>query len=159
MRAAHSLGRLPARELKVRDRLPLPASLVARLRASKLDTQLADGVESWRSPAHAARSLQLTSPRRRRVLARSLERLLEDVERPPVMSAVVRPCHGQVLEARPLIVAVAARLRSNRPVDARGMAHIRALLTDGGSPCYSRSHPHALDGALESAVQWLDAPD
>ena len=160
MKATHALARLPARELKLRDRLPLSASLVARLRASALDNQLAEGVEPWRSPAHAARSLRLTSPRRRRAVARSLERLLEDVERrPPVVSAVVRPCREQVLEARPLIVAVASLLRSTRPVDARGVARVVVLLTDGGGPCYVSSHPQALEGALQSASQWLDAPD
>ena len=132
-----------------------------RLRAAGLDRQLASGVLSWRSPAHAARALQLTSDRHRRGLARSLEQLVEHADDPTIrfMSAVIPPCREQVREAMPLILPISARLRSAEPVDARGVARLRALLADGGGPCYMRSRPYALTIALQSVSDMLDIQD
>jgi hypothetical protein len=135
---------------------------LARLRAPWLDRQLAAGSVPWRSPAHAARALQLTGDRSRGALARSLERLVEHAERPPArltISAVIPPCREQVHAARPVILATACRLRSRAPVDARGVARLRALLCDGAGPCYSRGDPGALAVALETVSQWLDVQD
>jgi hypothetical protein len=136
--------------------------LLAHLRAPRLDRQLAAGSVPWRSPVHAARALQLTSDGHRRGLARSLERLVEHAEPPPggpFRGSVVQPCREQVREALPLILMIAARLRSGAPVDARGVARLCALLSDGAGPCYSRSDPGALTGALETISQWLDVQD
>jgi hypothetical protein len=140
-------------------RPPLLASVSARLHAFRIDDELAAGVASWRSPAHAARAVQLTTRGRRRSLAGSLERLVSDAERPPVLTAAVRPCFSQVLDAKPTIVAVAARLRSPEPVDARGVARLLALLSDGAGPCYVPSRPGALTSALQTAIRWLEPPD
>ena len=135
---------------------------LARARAPWLDRQLAAGSVPWRSPAHAARALQLTGDRSRGALARWLERLVEHAERPPArftVSAVVSPCREQVHAALPVILATASRLRSRAPVDARGVARLRALLSDGAGPCYSRGDPVALTVALETISQWLDVQD
>jgi hypothetical protein len=133
------------------------ARLTARICSPWLDPQLAAGVPSWRSPSHAARALQLTGDRDRRSLARSLERLLEDAERipTPFRGAAIRPCRGQVLGALAEIMAISALLRSAQPVDARGVAMLRAILTDGGGPCYIRSHPAALSEELREVSRWL----
>ena len=136
--------------------------LLARLRAFWLDRQLAAGVVPWHSKVHAARSLQLTSDRSRRALACSLEHLVEQADGPPVhwRSAAVLPCRPQVSEARPVILAIAARLRATAPVDARGMARLRLLLTDGAGPCYTPSgRPDALAVELQTVDRWLDAAD
>jgi hypothetical protein len=136
--------------------------LLAGVRAPWLDRQLAAGSVPWRSPEHAARALQLTGDRSRGALARWLERLVEHAERPPArlsISAVVSPCREQVHEALPVILATASRLRSRAPVDARGVARLRALLSDGAGPCYSRADPVALTVALETISQWLDVQD
>jgi hypothetical protein len=109
----------------------------------------------------AARAVQLTSARRRRAIARWLESLVERVQQPlaPFRGAAVTPCREQIRDALPVILAVASRLRSTCPVDARGIAAIRRLLSDGGGPCYTRIHPGALTIALEEAAQWLDVTD
>jgi hypothetical protein len=136
--------------------------MLAHLRAPWIDRELAQGVAPWRSPAHAARSLQLTTSRRRRALAAGLECLVEHAERPAGhfrRSAVIAPCREQVREASPLIFAITARLRDGAPLDARGVARLRAVITDGAGPCYKRSHRDALNDALELASQWLDTPD
>jgi len=121
---------------------PAPlAALRAWLRAPRLDRELSTGTASWRSPVHAARSRQLTSNRRRRRLARSLERLIETSEQSmtSLPGPAVPPRPDQVLTAKSLLVAIASRLRSGDPVDARGVAYLRELLCNGDSPVYARS--------------------
>jgi hypothetical protein len=159
MRTAHALGG-PARAagLELR-RIPHQAVwLVAHLRARRLDRQLGEGAVSWCSQIHAARAVQLTGDRHRRGLARSLERLVENAEDPTArfISAVIPPCREQVREAMPLLLTVASRLRSAEPVDARGVARLRALLADGSGPCYMPSRPDALTIALQSISRSLD---
>jgi hypothetical protein len=110
---------------------------------------------------HAARARQLTNDRTRRTLARSLERLVEQAEtpRPPFRTAVVQPCRPQVREARPLILTIAQRLRSNAPVGVCGVARLQALLSNGAGPCYAPSHPDALITELRAVADLLEAHD
>ncbi len=151
---------LPRRRLR---RRYCPAAwLLAHLRALWIDRQLAEGVDPWRSPSHAARALQLTSSRRRRALASGLERLVEDAGQPHGHyrhSAVIQPCREQVREALPLIFEIAARLRDGEPVGVRGVAGVWLVITDGAGPCYRRIHREALNDALEAVSCWLDTPD
>ena len=146
-------------------RSPRPRTvwLLAHLRALWLDRQLAAGVVPWHSKLHAARALQLTSDRSRRALARSLAHLVEHAEMSRIQfrgTAVVIPCREQVREARPVILAMVSRLRASAPVDARGMARLRLLLTDGTGPCYTPGgSPDALAAELQTVDRWLDAAD
>jgi hypothetical protein len=137
------------------------APLLARLGAPWLDRRLAAGVESWSSPVHAARARQLASDRTRRMLARSLERLVEQAEEAPgrQRAAVVQPSRARVREARPLMLTLASRLRGNAPVAARGMAALKNLLTDGGGPVYTRGNPDELKDCLQAVEEWLHAQD
>jgi hypothetical protein len=143
-----------------RSRHPL-APLMAGLRAPWLNRQLAAGVEPWCSPVHAARARQLTGHRTRRMLARGLERLVEQAEEPPSLSraAVIHPWRPGVREARPLILTLASRLRGSAPVDPRGIAALKDLLTDGGGPVYSPGDPNTVKRQLEVIDQWLDVHD
>jgi hypothetical protein len=136
------------------------ARLSAHLHAPSLDRELAAGIAPWRSPRHAARALQLTRGHSRRDLARSLERLLEHADQPPTpfRGAVIPPCREQVMEARPLLLGIAGRLRSGGPVDARGIARLRRLLSDGNGPCYVKIQGNALNNALQEISQWLAVP-
>ena len=72
------------------------------------------------------------------------------------MVSTIEPCRKQVREAPPQILAIAARLRDGTPVEARGVANLKLLLTDGAGPCYVRSHPHALAEPLRRIAGWLD---
>jgi hypothetical protein len=161
MRSADALSPTSLTAARCRQRPPRTAWLLARLRAPWLDRQLADGVATWASPTHAARALQLTNDRSRGALARSLERLVEHTDRssPRFGSAVVPPCREQVRGALPLILDIASRLRAPGPVDAPGIARLRALLSDGIGPCYTPGDPDALTIALQTASQWLDVQD
>jgi len=161
MRSTQALGHLAGPPVSARR--PSPSALLtglrARLRAPRLDRQLSSGTVSWRSPVHGARSLQLTSDRRRRRLALSLERLLDVTERPPAFrGSVVPPRREQVRNAKPQIVAIAGRLRSRAPVDARGVAYLRELLCNGDSPVYTRSPAGALAVELHAVSEMLNVP-
>lgn len=152
---------LPApvsRRLGKRSRL---APLRARLGSIWLNRQLADGVEPWRTPVYAARARQLTSHRNRRMLAGALDRIVAQAERPPrpYRGPAVHPSSKQVHEARPLMLILAARLRSAAPVDPRGVAALHELLADGAGPIYRYGDPEMLRRRLEEIEAWLHALD
>ncbi len=156
MRTAHVLGHAPSAGVGVRWRALRLAKVTALLSAPRLDRQLASGVPSWRSSRLAARAVRLTSARQRAGLARSLEQLAEHAEQPAnARTPAISPCREQVRDALPEIMAITARLRSAQPVDARGIAILRALLADGAGPCYQHSRQHALTEELQEASRWL----
>jgi hypothetical protein len=103
--------------------------------------------------------VQVARWRRRRSLARSLELLVERAEQSELwgLSAAIPPCREQVRHALPEIMAISAFLRSAEPIDARGVAMLRALLGDGGGPCYVRSHAAALTKRLREVSRCLRA--
>jgi hypothetical protein len=141
-----------------RKRDPLAAAL-GRLLAWRLDRQLAAGAAPWRSRAHAARALQLTSARRRRMLAAGLSRILDEALAPPTsprLGAVVKPCRAQVYDALPQIVALTARLQDADPVDSRGVAGLHLLITDGTGPFYVATPRPTLGDALAPICEWMD---
>jgi hypothetical protein len=86
------------------------------------------------------------------MLARSLEVLVEEADSPPrrVFTSVVPPSRARVHEARPLLLMLASRLRGHAPVDPRGLAALRVLLTDGAGPVYTHGDPEALKRCLEA---------
>jgi len=71
------------------------------------------------------------------------------------MSAAIRPGREQVRDALPEIRAISASLRTAEPIDTRGVAILRAVLSDGGGPCYVRSHPAALTVRLQEVSRCL----
>jgi len=122
-----------------------------------LDRELADGAEGSLSRAHAARIEQLRAERTRCALARSLDRLIERAQAPPrrrQITAIL--CGDQVREAEDIIRSIAARLRSGEPLDARGIAKLRTLLSDLTGACYVPSRPDALAVALSEVSRSLD---
>ena len=135
-------------------------SLRARLRHGSLDRELASGIAPWRSPAHAARALQLTSARRRESYAAGLERVLAETERTggrlaTRFSSVVMPDPASVILCAPTIWEIVAALRGPAPVSAEGMAQLRALLTDGAGPLYCAGDVAQLRQAFEHISRWL----
>ena len=134
------------------------ASLRATLHGGALDRDLACGIAPWRSPAHAARALQLTGARSRQAYATGLERVLAETERPPRatrMSAVVTPDPAAVILCAPLLWTIIDMLRGPDPVSAEGMARLRMLLCDGAGPLYSPGRTDDLRQALRHIARWL----
>jgi len=118
------------------------ACLTARVRSHSLDRELGAGADPASSPRLAARAAQLTSPGTRAAVADGLERLLSAARGPQRRwSALSR--HRQLLANAAELQDLAALLRGDTPLYARGIAILNQLLTDGTSPAY-----HGDDEAL-----------
>jgi hypothetical protein len=126
-------------------------------RRGSLDEALAGGASPSWTPALALRARQLVSRRNRHDLATSLERHVEEAKRsvPPRAVAVPLP-RREILEAQTSLLSLAARLRDERPVYARGMALLSRLLSDGSGPAYDPHSRGALRHAVEAIAPALD---
>lgn len=111
------------------------------LTRARLDQQIVTG-HAWHSGAATAlRARQLSDPRSRQRLARSLRGIVayaDRVEGRPLFSAVVVD-RAAVRADREAILGLAERLEAEDPVNPRGIVLARRLLTDGiDSPLYNR---------------------
>ena len=131
--------------------------LIARMLARSLDRELAAGVSAWVSGAHAARWEQLATDRARHAVANDLDRLIERAAAPasrPQITAV--PCCDQVRQTTDMMRAIAARLRSAEPLDPRGIACLRTLLSDPAGPFCTPGPDGALTLALRDVSELLE---
>jgi hypothetical protein len=137
LRPAHDA--VLTRPVRRRDRIS------TRLRARRLDVELARGAQSEADAALALRAAILTTRRRRRSLAAALERIAASAgeTRPGWHPSSAR---AAVAELKPELVALGRQLVAPGPVAARGVAEVRLLLTDGARPL------HAAGGDLRSAL-------
>ena len=145
----HDAG-LGLRRVRLRDRL------LARLRAASLDAELAAGASPESSVVLALHAGHLCRPSQRRLLARSLTRVVAAADGPArsrLQGAGVRP------RRPPRRAELAGRRRAPRgagPVDVRGVARIRSLLADGTGPLYRESAPDQLRNELRAALAAMD---
>jgi hypothetical protein len=136
------LNQIPALRLRV------------RLNRLHLDDRLAQGADPASSPELRLRAAQLLDDRAE--LAAAVERSIHDARRPaPAFSARAPVRRAELLDCVDDLVALAERLRQAGPMDVRGVAMARVLLTDGGSPLY-RSSDVSLRYAVRSARLALD---
>ena len=145
-----------------RHRMPtLEDRLIARALAPWLDEELARGMQASLSEAHTARAQQLAGKRARRTVAHRLDRLVDRAQnqRTPSRIALGSPCHEQVRDAMPLILAIRSRLLSGEPLTAQGIARLKTLLGDRRGPCYVRSGPHSLTVALQEISELLQVEE
>jgi hypothetical protein len=101
------------------------------------------------------RSLELTSPGYRKMLARETNRVLSalDPRSLPGASPLRRPAARR---SESLLRVLAARLADDRPVTARGVLLARQLLRDAGSPLFSEESEHQLPRALKHVLGALE---
>ncbi len=130
------------------------ARLTARVRAHSLDRELIAGADPAGSPQLAARAAQLTSARTRAQIAAGLERLVEVAQGPQRRWSAVSP-HGPALANAATLRELAALLREDAPLYARGVAILDRLLSDGSGPAY-RGSLEQLAGALGEARAAVD---
>jgi hypothetical protein len=71
----------------------------------------------------------------------------------------VPTCRAKILRSRETLEALADRLVSSDPVDARGVARVRLLLTDGSGAIYARPTADDLQPALERTLVALTNVD
>jgi hypothetical protein len=125
--------------------------LRARLQRLGLDRRLATGEPAWASPKLRWRAAQLTSPPERRRIADQIDRLIEAAGPPRPRGAAVPLDWTGVLACRELLRELADDLRHAEHVHARGVALIRELLRDGGSPLYAPEVGGLLDRSIRHA--------
>ena len=130
--------------------------VVVRARASALDQKLATGASPESSMALAVHAGRLCNPAQRRVLARSLARIVAASEAPAGHRLAAPVCRPAVHRARAELAAVSGRLMTNGPVDVRGVARVRQLLADGTGPLYQSAPPDRLRHELAAALTALD---
>jgi hypothetical protein len=134
--------------------------LAARLRGTRLDRELAAGVQPWHSPAHSARSLQITSRVSRRALARGLDRMQARAAGPTATWTAAVPVDGRAVREEQFVLDLLAdRLRDGAPISTRSVAALRYLMSDGSSPFYRARKGNSLAGVLAEVHASLDVPD
>ncbi len=132
--------------------------LLIRLRAFRLDTDLAGGASPEASVELALRAQLLVRPRHRRDLAASLSRLLATARQAQFGARLPVPvCRDQVRDCQDELEEVIARLRAAGPVPARGVAKVCILLADASGPLYRRSSPGDLWARVREAADALTA--
>ncbi len=132
------------------------ARILARWRRASLDRALAHGEDPAASAALAARTTQLAAPPTRARIAAGLERMALEVEAPLAPFAVA-PSRPAVRANRDALLDLAALLRLDRPLYARGIAMLRLVLVDGTGPAYTDRHGEALRRELDLARATLGA--
>jgi hypothetical protein len=130
--------------------------VTARVRANRLDTELARGAAPTRA-ALALRAQDLGGRRTRERLGRSVRRILDDARTDrPLSVARVPTQRREVLEAARELDRIAETLLTPGPVAASGVAQVRLLLIDGAGPLYSRDAPGGLRAAATRALDALE---
>jgi hypothetical protein len=133
------------------------ARLFARLLASSLDRQLAQGRSPESNRLLAARAQVLVSPTMRRALAQNWANLLVQARIPPVVRDPRVPLNRDYIIARePDIQQMLNALLAPLPAQARGAAMASWLLSDGTGPLYDRRRSADLGIALRESIAQLD---
>jgi hypothetical protein len=143
----------------------------ARLRVlllrGRLDFELGAGADPRSDPALRLRARRLVSPRYRRRLAVSLQRLVEELDDDSAsyLSSAVPVQRQHVAAARGTLLALAGALRDVDSVNPRGVAMTLRLITDPASPLYSGTAidlqskaQSALDHLLAGSHPWCELP-
>jgi len=139
------------RRVRLRDRLR------ARLTSHDLDRRLAEGVPPERDAALALRARRLVEPRTAVLLARALQRVLQDATMPRTMLPTGMPTRRHaVLAAADEIDDLARRLVAPVPAAVRGIAQVGLLISDGTGPLYSALAHEDLVAAVRRARAALE---
>jgi hypothetical protein len=134
-----------------------PVGLLRRSRErQQADRLLRVSEGRWEShPSVAWRVEELTSPRERRAIARSLRGIVRDVSKQIFGAAPVNR-YG-LLPYVLRLTRLADRIGDlDRPATGAGMLLVRDLLTDGGSPLYTGGCADDLPAALARIRTTLD---
>ncbi len=124
-------------------------STLARLHASRLDTELADGADPVGSEQRAEWAAHLMQPRVRQGLATGLRRAVSDARRVScARSSAVHVARPAVRACAPALLELAAQL-GDEGVRPRGIALTRRLLSDGTGPLYCARSDDDLRATIE----------
>jgi len=132
--------------------------LLVRLRADRLDGELARGVSPDSSLALAVRARVLVTGRTRSDLARGAQRILAAAQPPAAGRLPVPVCRDRVRDSAPEFGELISRLVAGGLVPARGIAQASILLGDARSPLYRRASQDDLRARVRQAADALDPP-
>lgn len=121
----------------------------------ELDDRLAHGADPAADPKLARRADQLLSRTTRTQVADALEDALADARRTWSLTARVPLRRAELRGCADDVIALAARIRDNHPIDIQGAAMAARLVFDGTSPLY-RDGAVTLRYAVRSARLALD---
>lgn len=132
----------------------------ARARGFQLDRALAAGVSPDSSAMLSVRAHQLIGAPARSALALTIRRLIEDTDRRLQPTSLNVPiCRRKVRNCKHALQDLAHRLVAAGPLDVRGLAQIRLLLSDGRGPLYNYPSADDLAPAIERAITALELPN
>src|SRR3954452_18415213 len=131
------------------------ARLKAWLTPGRLDRLLAGGAPAPAGSALALHAARITSASERNAISYSLgfslELLRSDIPTPHPRLPIHR---HNIAAVEALIETITSRLRSRQPVGVRGMARLRAVLSDGCGPFYDGGKGD-LEGRLGAVIAAL----
>lgn len=131
--------------------------LWTHVRAKRLDHALATGASPDSTAALSLRAAQLIRARTRRQLAQSLRRLIREATRRGLPRGSRVPlCRRKILASRELLLELAERLSGPEPVEARGVAQLRLLLTGVIGPLYDDPGANDLEPVLQDVLEALE---
>ena len=131
---------------------------LARLRAFRLDSDLAAGASPEASVALALRAQTLVRTRHRRELAHSARRVLATATQPAFSGRPRVPvCRDRVRDCSQEFGELIRRLLAPGPVPARGVAKVGVLLADASGPLYHRANADDLRARVRDAADALTA--
>jgi hypothetical protein len=128
---------------------------LARAHADHLDTRLAGGASPDDTLGLALRAQMLERAATRRHLALAAQRVMSVAARGNAARVSVPICRDRVLASYAEFSELVERLQATGPVSARGMALVRALFIDAGSPLYNRGNSCDLRASVRAAADAL----
>ena len=130
--------------------------LWARLRAFRLDSELAAGASPEASVALALRARMLARTRHRRDLAVSADRVLVTAMQSAYACRLPVPvCRDRVRDCSEEFGELIRRLRAAGPVPVQGVAKVGLLLADASGPLYHWASPDDLRARVRDAAEAL----
>jgi hypothetical protein len=135
-------------------RTRLARRVAARIKRFALDRKLAAGADPRGDDLLACRAEQLRSAPMRSRVAADIRNLVKLADRPPVLSAAA-PIAPGVRVARSRLLILAARIETDPDVRPAGVAAIKLMLADAGSPIFVPSTVEELEDALDAVAEAL----
>jgi hypothetical protein len=128
-----------------------PFKIMRRGGNGVIDQRLAAGERADGDGRLARRAKALVSADSRDTVARGLLEIVGAAERRPAPTNRAPIARQEVAGAADELRSLATGLRSDGPIDARGVAGALLLLTDGSGPLYNRRSSERLDATARAA--------
>ena len=125
------------------------------LRRGVLDRLLAAGADTSWGDELGLRAKQVTAPRRRRGLAKSFERAVNEAQRPPRWTCAAPLARDAVRATTPELRALAVGLAEEAAPPPQAIALAEQLVREPGSPMYAPGDERALRECVRLAWEAL----